>query len=327
MTTKTTKYPWGGLTTPAGQGEYTARLVADKDNPKQRRIFWALGWNAHPALLVEYSCEPWKPIDLPNFKNIKVYDYRDESSIVIELLDLDMQDIFFRLGIDIISALQDVSEKACRRACIFRLEKWSSFLRPSREKLTKESQKGLIAELHFLQRDALAVHSDSAALSGWTGPEAGPRDFAYGQVLIEVKSKRSSANPSIVISSEEQLNVNSSEQLFLYVEELNSTTSDDATGFSISDVVDAVRQSIHSPLQIAAFESKLANIGYFDEDDYSEIKWSEGDTYYYAIDGDFPKIDSRSCKPGVSRVTYQIDLDYCDEYLVDRSTVIEAMKS
>lgn len=326
MTSKTTKYPWSDLVIPSERGEYTARLAPDENNPKQRRVYWAIAWNAHPALLVEYTCRPWNPIALPSFKNIGVYDYRDESSIVIELLDMDMQDIFLKVGADIISSLQDVSEKACRRACVLRLERWSSLLRPSRKRLTPEAQKGLIAELHFLEHDALAVHGDSAALSGWTGPESGPRDFAYGQVFIEVKSKRSSANPNIVISSEDQLNVNPSEQLFLYVEEINSTTNDDESGFTVTDVVNATRKSIQSPLQIAAFDSKLANLGYFDEDDYSDAKWSEGDTYYYAVIDDFPKIDSQSCKPGVSRVAYQIDLDYCDDYLVDRSTVIGAME-
>ena len=326
MTSKTTKYLWSDLVIPSEKGEYTARLAPDENNSKQRRVFWAIAWNSHPALLVEYTCRPWKPIDLPSFKNIGVYDYRDESSIVIELLDMDMQDIFLKVGSDIISSLQDVSEKACRRACVLRLERWSSLLRPSRKRLTPEAQKGLIAELHFLEHDALAVHEDGAALSGWTGPESGPRDFAYGQVFIEVKSKRSSANPNIVISSEDQLNVNPSEQLFLYVEEINSTTNDDERGFTVTDVVNATRESIQSPLQIAAFDSKLANVGYFDEDDYSDAKWSEGDTYYYAVIDDFPKIDSRSCKPGVSRVAYQIDLDYCDDYLVDRSTVIGAME-
>ena len=327
MTPKTTtKYPWSELEAPAAKGEYIARLAADESNPKQRKIFWAISWNAHPALLVEYTCEPWKPIELPSFKNIGVYDYRDESSLVIELLDMDMQDIFLKVGTDIISSLQDVSERACRRACVLRLERWSSLLRPTRKKLTPEAQKGLIAELHFLQHNALAVYEDGAALNGWTGPEAGPRDFAYGQVFIEVKSKRSSANPNIVISSEDQLNVNPSEQLFLYVEELNSTTSDDELGFTITDVVNAAKEAISSPLQTAALDSKLANVGYFDEDDYSDARWSEGGTYSYTVIGDFPKIDSQSCMPGVSRVAYQIDLDYCDEYLVDRSTVIGAMK-
>lgn len=326
MTTKTTSFPWDDLSVPTTPGDYIARRVSGAENMKHRPVYWARSWTGRPALLVEYESKPWKPISLPTFKNINVADHRDESSLVIELLDLDMRDIFLKVCTDIVSSLQDIGEKACRKACVLRLERWSSFLRPSRSRMSPEAQKGLIAELHFLQRDALAVHSEGDALRGWTGPGAGPRDFAYGQVFVEVKSKRSSANPNIFISSEEQLNVNPSEQLFLYVTELNDAPVDDDEGFTISDVVTETRDGIQSPLQRAALDSKLASVGYFDEDDYSDTKWSEGSTYYYAVVGDFPRIDSQSCKPGVSRVAYQIDLDYCDDYQVDRATVIETME-
>ena len=326
MTTKTTSFPWDDLSVPTTPGDYIARRVSGTDNPKHRPVYWARSWTGRPALLVEYECKPWKPIGLPTFKNINVADHHDESSLVIELIDLDMRDIFLKVCTDIVFALQDIGEKACRKACVLRLERWSSFLRPSRSRLSPEAQKGLIAELHFLQRDALTVHNEGDALRGWTGPDAGPRDFAYGQVFVEVKSKRSSANPNIVISSEEQLNVNPSEHLFLYVVELNNAPVDDDDGFTVSDVVNETRGAIQSPLQRATLDSKLSNVGYFDEDDYSDTKWSEGSEYYYAVIGDFPKIDSQSCKPGVSRVAYQIDLDYCDDYQVDRTTVIETME-
>lgn len=325
-TSKTTEYPWDRLSAPARQGEYIARLVSDEDNPRRKKVFWAKSWSSRPALLVEYDCRPWKPTSLPTFKNILVADHQEENSLVVELLDSDLCDVFFKVCTDIIASLQDVSLKASRKACIFRLERWSSFLRPSRSRLSPELQKGLIAELHFLQRDALAVHGESDALRGWTGPDAGPRDFAFGQVFVEAKSKRSSANPNIVISSEEQLNVNPTEHLFLYVAELNVTSSDDDEGFTVTDAVNEMREALESPLQRAALDSKLAGVGYFDEDDYSDFRWSEGSSYYYSVIGDFPKIDSQSCKPGVSRVTYQIDLDYCDGYRVSREQVIETME-
>lgn len=326
MTTKTTSFPWDGLEPPNRQGEYMARLVSGAENRLRRKIFWARSWAGRPALLIEYKCEPWKPTSLPTFKNILVSDHRDESSLIIELLDLDLRDIFLEVCIDIIDSLQEIGEKALRQACVLRLERWSSFLRPSRTKMSPEAQKGLIAELHFLQRDALTVYDEHAALAGWTGPEAGPRDFAYGQTFVEVKSKRSSANPNIVISSEDQLSVNSTERLFLYVVELNDAPEDDSDAFTITEVVEETREAIQSPLQRAAFDSKLANVGYFDEDDYSHSKWSGGASYYYAVVDDFPKIDSHSCKPGVCRVAYQIDLDYCDDYRVERATVIENME-
>ncbi len=326
MISKTTRYPWDELAVPATQGEYIARLVPKDANPQGKRVYWAKGWAARPALLVEYGCNPWMSISLPTFKNIFVADHREEHSIVIELLELDMADICLKVCIDIIAALQNVSARVSARACILRLERWSSFLRPSRSKMSSEAQKGLIAELHFLQRDALAVHNEVDALKGWIGPESGPRDFAYGQVFIEVKSKRGSANPNIIISSEEQLNVNSTERLFLYVAEFNDAPSGNNEGFTVTDVVEETRDAFKSPMQRAAFDSKLASIGYFDEDDYTDAKWNEGGVYYYAVVGDFPKIDSHSCKPGVSRVAYQIDLDYCDEYLIDRTIVIESME-
>lgn len=326
MTMWTNKYPWDELTAPSQENEFMARLVADEDNPCQKRIFWAKSWSSRPALLVEYKYDAWRPISLPVFKNIRVADNKDKATIAIELLDLDLCDIFLKVCQDIIYSLQDVSSKASRRACIFRLEKWSSFLRTSRAPLSPEKQKGLIAELRFLERDSLAVHNERDAICGWSGPELGARDFEYGQVLVEVKSKRSSANTSIAISSEKQLNVNESEQLFLCVIELSSTTAEDDKGFTLTDVVDEVKGGLESSLQRSALESKLAKVGYFDEDDYSDTKWSEGETYYYAVLDGFPKIDSRSCSPGVSRVTYQVDLDYCEEYLVDREQVINAMR-
>lgn len=322
----TSDYPWNDIRPSQTPGEYAVRLIPDSANPQHRRIYWGRAWNANPALVVEYSSDDRHNDGIPSFANIEVSDHYETSTLVVELLSIDMRDIFLKVCLDIANALQNVPKIALRKACILRLERWSSFLRPSRSKMSPEVQKGLIAELHFLQRDVLTVHDESAALRGWTGPDAGPRDFAYGQVFIEVKSKRSSANHSIVVSSEEQLNVNPTEQLFLCVSELNDAPTDDDTSFTITDVVEDVRGSIQSPLQRAALDSKLANVGYFDEDDYSDDRWSEGATYYYAVIDDFPKIDTRSCRPGVSKVAYQIDLDYCGDYQVARAEVIETME-
>lgn len=326
MTTKTTSYPWDDLQFPKTSEEYVARRVSKDDNPQHREVFWAMNVSGRPALLVEYESDSQKHTPLPTFKNILVTDHQNQTSLVIELLDLDSRDMFLEVCMDIIAALQDVEDRQIRTAAILRLERWSSFLRPSRARLSSEAQKGLIAELHFFKRDALEIYGEADALDGWVGPETGARDFSYGQVFIEVKSKRNSANTNITISSEDQLNINPSEQLFLYVAELNDAPTDDESAFTISDLVTETRNAIRSPLQRANLDNKLAKAGYFDEDDYSDTKWSEGEAYYYAVIDDFPRIDSKSCKPGVSKVAYQIDLDYCDEFKINRNVVIDAME-
>lgn len=330
MTTRATSsndYPWDSLHTPDKSGEFNARLVSFDINPERRRVFWAKNWSANPAILVEYDSNVGRRTSLPSFENIEVADYKDDNCLSVELLDHSMQDIFLKVGLDIIASLQTVPPKACWKACLLRLERWSSFLKPSRSRLSPEQQKGLIAELIMLKNVVLAALAPHDALEGWTGPDSGPRDFAYGQTFIEVKSKRSAANPRIVISSEDQLNTSDSEQLFLFVVELNSAPINDEDSFTVTDVVKEARQMFESPLHRATLDTKLGNVGYFDEDDYSETRWTLGRTSYYEVREDFPRIDSASCRPGVSKVTYQVDLDYCDGYLVDRDTIIEALEN
>ena len=326
MTTKTTSYPWDDIDAPHVIGDFAARLVGDEDNPEKRRIFWAKSWQSHPAIIVEYDGSVWRRTSLPSFQNIEVEDHKQKSSISIELLDQSMQDIFHRVGLDIVASLQTVSPRASRRACLLRLERWSSFLRPSHERLSPERQKGLIAELLLLERDILAIHDGKTALDGWTGPDDGLRDFAYGQTFIEVKSKRSSANTNVVISSENQLNISNTERLFLFICDLNTAPADDETSFSINDVVQRVKFALRSPLLVAQFEAKLGHAEYFDEDDYSATRWTLGETSYYEVLPGFPRIDSKMCVPGVHKVTYHVDLDYCEDYLIDESILIRALE-
>lgn len=326
MTMQTNEFPWDDLPKPESIDYFVSRLVSEDENPEDRRIFWARSWRNNPALLIEYQDDSWEPDSLPSFKSMQVTDFSDENTLVVELLDAEMGKQFLDVCLDIIDALQGVPEKACRRACVLRLERWSSFFRPARSKLSSEAQRGLIAELRFLGGEALERLGPDNALAGWVGPEGSPRDFSYGQVFVEVKSKRSSANPKVVISSEEQLNASDSEQVFLYVIELNDAPTDAKEAFSLNDVVAETKAAFDSPLRGATLDNKLAEVGYFDEDDYSDSKWSEGGSYCYAVVEGFPKIDSRSCAPGVSCVTYSLDLDYCDSYLVESSEILKALE-
>lgn len=329
MTTRATSsndYPWVSLHTPDKRGEFSARLVSFDINPERRRVFWAKSWSTNPAILVEYDGDARRHTSLPSFENIEVADYRDDNCLSVELLDQSMQDIFLKVGLDIIASLQTVPPKACWKACLLRLERWSSFLKPSRSKLSPEQQKGLIAELLMLKNDTLAVLAPNDALEGWKGPESRPRDFEYGQTFIEVKSKRSAANPRIVISSENQLSISDCERLFLFVAELNAAPINDEESFTVTDAVSETREMFESPLQRAKFDTKLGNVGYFDEDDYSESRWTLGHLSYYEVRDGFPRIDSISCPSAVSRVSYQVDLDYCADYLVDRAKLIKALE-
>jgi hypothetical protein len=327
MTSKTTPdFPWSDLQAPLEPGKYTARLVAPEINPTQKGLYWARGWLGRPALLVEYVCDNWAPIELPEFRNLCIEDHEKEKCVTVELLDLSMSEIFKKVCLDLISFLQEIDDRAARQACVFRLEKWSILLRPSHNRMTPEEQKGLIAELHILRSDFLTLFDTREALQGWVGPDSEPRDFVFGQSFIEVKSKRSSANSCITVSSESQLSTRDDEQLFIFVEELNPAPTDDANSFTLTDVVTETESCIHSPLHRADFEAKLAKVGYFDSDNYDNDHWTKGACSYYFVDKGFPRIEAKSCPPGVRNISYQIDLDYCLDYKVERSVFLKSLE-
>lgn len=327
MTLKTTSFPWEGLDLPRDQKKCLVRLVANDVNPEERRIFWARTWNGRPALLVECPNAHRKSTKVPKFKKLAVTDCEDESGsfLLIELLDLEMQSFFHKVCLDIISKLQRVSEQAFRRVCLLRLDLWSSFLRPSRSRMSFEQQKGLIAELLFLKRNAFAIFSVDDALDAWTGPEAAHKDFSFGQTFVEVKSKGGAASSSITISSERQLSINPTEDLFLFVVELNPAPDGAKDALSISDVVQGVSDVLESPIQQVIFETKLARAGFFDEDEYSDMKWTEGATSYYCVTDNFPKIDLRSCVPGVEGVSYRVNLNFCEQFKIERAVLLETV--
>ena len=326
MITKMSELPWDSIPAPACNGIYVVRLVEPNINPTQKRVFWAKGAHQKPALLVEYDPIAGCGGPLPTFKNIKVFNDCDRNQLLIELLEVDMKDNFYDLCLDVVEALQGVSFNAAGKISIMRLERWAVLLRPGRVKLTLEEQKGLIAELDFLEHDALNIYGSTSALDGWCGPEKAKRDFAYGQTFIEVKSKRGSSNTTIRISSEEQLNLNPSERLFLYVEEINCSGEGDANAFTLAHVVSRVESLLESPMQIARFQTKLAEIGYLQEDSYDTAYWTRGLTEAYEIRDGFPRIDSSSCNPGVSSVCYNLDLAYCADYEVDLAVITNALR-
>lgn len=318
------KNPWDGIPNAGSHGGFSARKVSRDHNPRGIPAYWAVDLNGRIALLVEYSLETWHPARLPEFENIELQDSEEDKSTAFILLDSQMRDIFLDICLDVISYLQDLPDAQRGEGMLLRLERWSLLLKPTRREMSEEQQKGLIAELLFLKDDVLSMMDEASALETWSGPLQDARDFSFGDVFVEVKSKRNASTPHISISSENQLSTNPSEKLFLYV--LDIDRAPQGKGFTVTDIAHETRSMIESPLQQSVFDNKLASVGYFEEDDYSGTRWVKGASYYYTVLEDFPRIDSKSCNPGVSRVTYQIDLDYCDEYRVDRATIIETME-
>lgn len=314
--------PWEDLPKSGRQGYFSTLKVGEELNPLRIDVRWAISSDGRRALLIGYKLGKWHSACLPEFENMELYDSEEDQSLALVLNDKNMLDMFFDICTDVIACLQEVPDAQRREATILRLERWSLLLKPTRNRMSEEQQKGLIAELLFLKDDVLKELDEASALQAWTGPLRDSRDFSFGNTFVEVKSKRNSSTTNISISSENQLNTSESEELFLYVVDIDRAPQDQ--GFCVADIANETRNAIESPIQRTILDSKLASVGYFDEDDYSATRWSHGVEYYYAVLDGFPRIDSKLCPPGVSRVSYHIDLDYCENFRVDRIQIVKS---
>ena len=315
--------PWAKLSPHSNLEYLTALMVGQGLNPAQLDISWTVGTFGQIGMMLVYDASENTRLTAPTFENIRIGENDKKHTLIIELLDQSMKSTFEKLCLDVIATLQSAPRSQLRQTTFLRLEEWSRFLKSARRVMSEEAQKGLIGELLFLKRYALSAYEGGEALKGWMGPEAGIHDFTYGQLGVEVKTKRLSGLSHVTISSEQQLTVNETEQLYLYVVEVNAAPR--SVGRSLADYVNEVRELLISPLLKELFDTKLSEVGYSSLEDYSDSSWSEGRMTFYEVRDGFPRIDTQLVGPAISRVSYQIDLNACSEYLVSEDVVIAGL--
>lgn len=326
MTNQTTEFdPWNGIRNISSNAYYASKRVDETLNPQQRDLHWSLNETGNPALLIGYGVGEHCTDPMPRFKGITTGEDKSRRLIVIALQDSAMHDAFLKVCLDIIAVLQSIPEGGQRHAVILRLERWAYFFRGDKKGLTEEEQKGLIAELACFKNVALNILGSKAALQSWVGPQRAPHDFVFGQTSIEVKSNRGSGTPNITVSSSSQLSVNDDETLYLYVAEVNQAVSQ-AEGHTLTDYVRHARESLESPLDALEFDSRLSQVGYDETDDYSNTLWSIGIIRCFAVTQEFPHIEENSLNPAISHVTYKVNINYCDQFEISESAMLNSLR-
>lgn len=310
--------PWASLSTPDTSDYFRTRRVSEDLCPCEHKLSWAKDCDGRVGLYIEYSsAQDRRRVSIPKFSHIEVREIadREKGCAIAVLLKNDVyKDTFYEICVDIIKAVQAIEPRRLRAATILRLQKWSCFLEKGGSGMDDRKQRGLIAELLFLDSIAIPAVGDENAIRGWTGPERQARDFSFGGKSIEVKSKKGSDNHFITISSSEQLETGEAEQLYLYVVEVRAPGKDKSV--SVNLMVAKVKTSMESQFALCEFETKLARLGYFGPDS-ADGEWSLGTIYAYVVQQGFPRIESAQIPGGISHVKYSIDLNYCTEYLVD----------
>ena len=312
--------PWLTINKPSGATVNAKR--ADKNHPFD--FFWAMDLDGHCLLIYEYDKALKLGEKKPRLEGVSIIDFLpdggDKKRLILSLRQSEHREIFYRLCTDVLEATEQCKDPASAlHVMIRRTWRWHQLLRGERDgRLSPEAQKGLIGELEYLTKMVLPNFSPSESMSFWEGPAGLPKDFVIGETCIEVKARRGAARPFVSISSEHQLDLVGFQDLYLYVVDLSSAAVSDEESFNLNDYVDRTWQLIHArdPGACEIFETKLLEVGYQKEDDYTDRYWVRLGSQAYQVQGDFPRIVDANLSSGITDVSYKIDLGELQDYAI-----------
>jgi hypothetical protein len=313
--------PWQTINKPSGVIVNAKR--ANENHPFD--FFWAMDLDGHCLFIYEHDKSLKLSEKKPRLEGISIIDFLpdrgDKKRLILSLRQAEHREIFYRLCTDVLEATEQCKDPASAlHVMIRRTWRWHQLLRGERDgRLSPEAQKGLIGELECLTKIVLPNYTPAEAMTFWEGPAGLPKDFVIGESCIEVKARRGAARPFVSISSEHQLDQAGFQNLYLYVVDLSPTAVTDDGSFNLNDYVDQAYQQIYSidPGAVEIFETKLLEIGYQKEDDYTDRYWLLLGAQAYQVEESFPRIVDSSLPIGVSDVVYKIDLGELNNYSLD----------
>lgn len=313
--------PWKDISVPSVNGSLSARRA---DQNHKFDFFWAKDFFGNCALVFSYSSDISISDKRPKLQEITISDTpasQGRNNLSIVLKSKENKEIFLHLCNDIMQSTTDCSdEKAALAVLIRRTWRWHRMLkREAEKKLGPEAQKGLIGELWFLQNFLLTKYTPGEALGFWLGPEGAPKDFAIGNVSVEVKARRGGARPYVSISSEHQLDDSSEDQLYLFVLEVNPDAANSPDSFNLNQFVNGILAEIEQRDAgvVGPFEAKLMEAGYDEEHDYGDHTWIIGGSQFFLVGEGFPRICGSTLPSGIQGVAYKLEMKECQSFVAE----------
>jgi hypothetical protein len=192
-------------------------------------------------------------------------------------------------------------------ACLEVLGKWRVLLGDtSGPELSLNEQVGLIAELHFFTE--IVPNRSVNALECWLGAESGRHDFVFREFAVEVKATTVRDRLAVRVHGLAQMELPSSGELVLYVEQLERTPYGDS-------VISLVEGILELGINRTEFLAKLASMGFrlSDSEKYRPSTFSRVGASAYLVGPEFPRLSSDViAHPGfiarISKLEYTLDL-------------------
>lgn len=306
--------PWDAIARPSN--DVSARRA---DPSHDLDLFWARDHLGRYLFFIELPPETdLQQSNLPALVGIQLRymepSQTSPSRLLLVLKERDNWEIFLALCNDLIHATcrcQNVNNAV--QTILRRLGRWQEFLKKQRLGLLSEEEiKGLLGELLFLRDSLIPIFGAPQAVTFWQGPDALPQDFNVNDCAVEVKCQSGVSQPTVRISSVEQLCPQLPE-MYLQVITLGRTSPDNTEALNLPLLVKEIRKQLDacSPSALERFGDLLYMAGYIDSDDYLDFSYLLANQVMYRVADGFPRICKKDLPAGVVSIAYSISLAEC----------------
>jgi hypothetical protein len=222
------------------------------------------------------------------------------------------EDLFASMASDVVGALDDAvaagsNESKLLRVFIGRVGAWQEFMRKGIQALSPEAEIGLVGELTVLRSIIDAGIPVPIAVESWLGPLEALQDFELGTGAIEVKSTLSATGFPAKIGSLEQLEDSVRQPLFVASVRLTQTVN----GKTLPEIVDEMQCIVKGEIEAErVLAERLLAAGFTEQhvDRYSR-RFTPSGTRMIEVDKDFPRLTLGNVPIGITKASYEIDLD------------------
>lgn len=293
----------------------TQRRVSEDIN---HDIYWIIDLEGRYGLYIKIKSIHNNDIDLLKLKGISILK-RNEDNITELFIGLNNNqdwEIFLTLCRDLILIAKKYNDNLTMfNATENRLKRWQQFLLKNKSiDFSFQKQMGLFSELTCL-KDIIAKNIGfRSAIYSWVGADFDKQDFLLNNIIIEVKSYKTSKTPIVSISSASQLY---SDKQPLYLISYGLTPTD--SGTSIDELVSEIENEIENESfeLFELFHNKLFEYGYMIDLDIKKYKFIIDKNMIFHVNSNFPKITPLDIDSRISNIKYTIDLLQCQEFRIE----------
>lgn len=237
-------------------------------------------------------------------------------------------ELFESMACDVIGALDDSvaagsNEGKLLRIFVGRVAAWQEFMRKGAQTLSPEAEIGLFGELSVLRSILESGVAPLTALEAWVGPIDGLQDFTLGTGAIEVKATLSTTGFPARIGSLEQLDDSTRQPLFVAGVRLLQSE----TGASLPSLVEDLRKILHGDAESTRIVGeRLLAAGYYAMHANNYIRrFTVLETRLIPVEGAFPRLTHGTVPTGITRVTYEVELDKVVGISTDMPNVLKKL--